>query len=67
MIVKGGIFTKNGLMSSLDLVLSQEKGEEWRGNLNALKELAQEAVGPEGSSTKNFKAILDLACRKVQA
>ncbi|XP_022746913.1 anthocyanidin 3-O-glucosyltransferase 2-like [Durio zibethinus] len=62
-IVKGGIFTKNGLISSLDLVLSQEKGKKMRENLKAIMELAQRAVGPEGSSTENFKALLDLVSR----
>ncbi|XWS57350.1 hypothetical protein CRYUN_Cryun09bG0166900 [Craigia yunnanensis] len=59
-IVKGGIFTKNGIMSSLDLVLAQEKGKEMRENLREVKELAQTAVGPKGRSTENFKALLDL-------
>ncbi|XP_021300497.1 anthocyanidin 3-O-glucosyltransferase 2-like, partial [Herrania umbratica] len=59
-IVKSGIFTKNGLMSSLDLVLAQEKGKKMRETLREIKEVAQRAVGPKGSSTQNFKALLDL-------
>ncbi|OMO62232.1 UDP-glucuronosyl/UDP-glucosyltransferase [Corchorus olitorius] len=66
-IVKGGIFTKNGIMSCLDLVLAQEKGKQMRENLKALKELAQGAVGPQGSSARNFKALLDLICSKTSA
>ncbi|XVF30439.1 hypothetical protein REPUB_Repub16aG0057600 [Reevesia pubescens] len=58
--VKDGIFTKNGVMSCLDLVLAQEKGKKMRENLKAIKEIAQRAVEPEGSSTENFKALLDL-------
>ena len=59
-IVKGGIFTKNGITSSLDLVLAQEKGKKMKEKLREVKELAQRAVGPKGSSTENFKALLDL-------
>ncbi|OMO98379.1 UDP-glucuronosyl/UDP-glucosyltransferase [Corchorus capsularis] len=66
-IVKGGIFTKNGIMSCLDLVLAQEKGKQMRENLKALKELAHAAVGPQGSSTRNFKALLDLISSKTSA
>ncbi|XP_017977055.1 PREDICTED: anthocyanidin 3-O-glucosyltransferase 2 [Theobroma cacao] len=61
-IVEGGIFTKKCVTSCLDLVLAQEKGKKMRENLKALKELAHRAVGPEGSSTKNFKALLDFVC-----
>ncbi|XWS58764.1 hypothetical protein CRYUN_Cryun08bG0062100 [Craigia yunnanensis] len=44
-------------------VLAQEKGKKMRENLKAVKELAQRAVAPEGSSTENFKALLDLVTR----
>ncbi|OMO98378.1 UDP-glucuronosyl/UDP-glucosyltransferase [Corchorus capsularis] len=66
-IVKGGIFTNNGIISCLDLVLAQEKGKQMRQNLKALKELAHAAVGPQGSTTRNFKQLLDLICTKTSA
>ncbi|KAK8507888.1 hypothetical protein V6N13_140629 [Hibiscus sabdariffa] len=59
-VVKGGIFTKNDTMNCLDMALAQEKGSKWRKNLKAIKEMALTAVGPQGSSAKNFKALLDL-------
>lgn len=58
--VENGVLTKNGIMSSLDLVLAQVKGKKMRENLRQVKEVAQRAVGPKGSSTENFKALLDL-------
>ncbi|XVF30441.1 hypothetical protein REPUB_Repub16aG0057800 [Reevesia pubescens] len=66
-IIKGGIFTKNGIISSLDLVLAQEKGKKMRENLKEVKEVAQRAVGPKGSSTQNFKKLLDLVCSQNYA
>ncbi|GMI84555.1 UDP-glucosyl transferase 78D3 [Hibiscus trionum] len=59
-VVKGGIFTKNDIMNCLDMALAQENGRKWRKNLKAIKEMALTAVGPQGSSAKNFKALLDL-------
>nr|ARA67360.1 UDP-glucose flavonoid 3-O-glucosyltransferase [Paeonia delavayi] len=61
--IDGEMFTKNGLISSLDLVLSQEKGKKMRGHIRGLKGLAEKAVGPQGSSTKNLKTLLSLVSR----
>ncbi|XP_062119753.1 anthocyanidin 3-O-glucosyltransferase 7-like isoform X2 [Humulus lupulus] len=58
--IDGGVFTKQGMESCLDVVLSQEKGKKMRENLKVLKELATKAVGPSGSSTENFKQLLHL-------
>ncbi|GMN44194.1 hypothetical protein TIFTF001_013387 [Ficus carica] len=58
--VDGGAFTKEGLENCLDLVLRQERGKRMRDKINSLKELANEAVGPRGSSSDNFKLLLDV-------
>lgn len=58
--VEGGVFTKNGTLKSLDLLLSQERGNEMRKKIITLKQLAQQAVEPQGSSTVNFKSLLDV-------
>lgn len=58
-----GVFTKSGLMSSFDQILSQEKGKRMRENLRALRETADRAVGPNGSSTENFKTLVDLVSK----
>ncbi|XVF41656.1 hypothetical protein PTKIN_Ptkin01aG0297500 [Pterospermum kingtungense] len=65
-MAKSGVFTRNEIMSSLDLVLAQEKGKKMK-NLRQVKQDAQRAVGPEGSSTENFKALLDLVSRQNYA
>lgn len=61
--VEDGIFTKKGVMSSLDLVLFQEKGNKMREKMKALKKLAEEAVRPTGGSTGNFKSLLLVVSR----
>lgn len=58
--VEGGVFTKNGVINSLDQILSQEKGKKMRESIGALKELAKRATGPKGSSTNNFTALSNL-------
>lgn len=58
--VEGGVFTKNGMLKSLDLLLSQERGNKMREKMITLKQLAQQAVAPRGSSTVNFKSLLDV-------
>lgn len=59
--VEGGVFTREAMEHCLDMVLSQEKGERMREKIKLLKKLATEAVGPSGSSTENFKLLLDVA------
>ncbi|KAF4380287.1 hypothetical protein F8388_024580 [Cannabis sativa] len=58
--IEGGVFTKQGMKVCLDVVLCQEKGKKMRENIQVLKEVAIEAVGIGGSSTKNFKELLHL-------
>lgn len=58
--VEGGVFTKSGTMSALELVLSQEKGKELREQIGKYKEFALNAVGPKGRSTQNLNTLLEL-------
>ncbi|KAH7859798.1 hypothetical protein Vadar_005586 [Vaccinium darrowii] len=58
--VEGGVFTKSGTMSALELVLSQEKGKELREQTGKYKEFALKAVGPKGRSTQNLNTLLEL-------
>lgn len=58
--VEGGIFTKNGMINALDVVMCSEKGTEIRKNVGVLREQLLQTVGPNGSSTKNFKAFAEL-------
>ncbi|KAL5769650.1 hypothetical protein ACOSP7_013804 [Xanthoceras sorbifolium] len=65
--VEGGIITKNGLLRSLDLILWHEKGKKMRENVRKFKKLAEKAIGPRGSSTENFKALVDIVSRSKDA
>lgn len=56
----GGICTKEGLLSSLDLILCQEKGIKIREKVTKLKQLCQNAIGPGGSSMQNLDALVDM-------
>ncbi|OIT34016.1 PREDICTED: anthocyanidin 3-O-glucosyltransferase-like [Nicotiana attenuata] len=58
--IEGGSFTKSGTMSALDAFFSEDKGKVLRQNVEGLKEKALEAVKSDGSSTKNFKNLMEL-------
>nr|AJW28718.1 UDP-glucosyltransferase [Fragaria vesca subsp. vesca] len=58
--LEGGVFTKNGMLKSLDMLLSQDEGTKMRNKINTLKQLAQQAVEPKGSSTRNFESLLEM-------
>ncbi|KAA8522774.1 hypothetical protein F0562_009197 [Nyssa sinensis] len=58
--VDGGVFTKGGTINALDLLLLNEKGKKMRENIGVLKGNAIKAVGFNGSSTENFKTLLEL-------
>nr|BAA89008.1 anthocyanidin 3-O-glucosyltransferase [Petunia x hybrida] len=64
--IEGGSFTKIGTISALDTFFSEEKGKVLRENVKGLKERALEAVKPDGSSSKNFKDLVELVkCHKL--
>ncbi|CAI9098564.1 OLC1v1035234C1 [Oldenlandia corymbosa var. corymbosa] len=56
--VKDGVFTKNGTLNALELVLNGEKGKELKENVQLIKGLAIDAVKPNGSSMRNFQELL---------
>lgn len=63
--IEGGSFTKSGTISALGTFFIEEKGKVLRQNVEGLKERALEAVKPNGSSTENFKVLVDLVkCHK---
>ncbi|KAF8408717.1 hypothetical protein HHK36_004782 [Tetracentron sinense] len=61
--IEGGVFTRDGTMRILNLILSGEKGKKMREKLGVLKELMGKAVGPQGSSSKNFKTLLEIVSK----
>ncbi|KDO62443.1 hypothetical protein CISIN_1g0128931mg, partial [Citrus sinensis] len=56
----GEKFTKDETVNALKQVLSSEEGKRMRENVGALKKLAFKAVESDGSSTKNFKALVEV-------
>ncbi|CAI9098567.1 OLC1v1035238C1 [Oldenlandia corymbosa var. corymbosa] len=61
MRVKDGVFTKNGTINAIKLILDGEKeGKEIKENVKLLKGLATDAVKlPNGSSARNFQELLE--------
>lgn len=58
--IEGGSFTKDATTLALELVLSSEKGKKLKEQILTYKELALEAVGPNGNSTKNFEILIEM-------
>ncbi|KAI3909615.1 hypothetical protein MKW98_014032 [Papaver atlanticum] len=57
--IKNGVFTKDGTLECLDMIFSEEK---FREKVGALRGFAKHAVGPNGSSTKNFNTLAEIVC-----
>ncbi|KAL5727314.1 hypothetical protein ACHQM5_000524 [Ranunculus cassubicifolius] len=64
--VDDGVFTKDGTVKALDLILCKKEGEKIKGNVAALKEKAKQAVGPTGSTSNNFKRFLEIVTNSPQ-
>ncbi|XP_042976799.1 anthocyanidin 3-O-glucosyltransferase 7-like [Carya illinoinensis] len=59
--VEGGVFTKKGMVKSLELVLGHDQhGRRMREKIRDLKELVVKAAGPDGIASKDFKTLLEL-------
>ena len=58
--VEGGVFTKDGLMKSLDLILMQEEGKKARENASKMKKTLQDVAKPDGKAAHDFKALVEL-------
>ncbi|KAL7224625.1 hypothetical protein ACSBR1_025986 [Camellia fascicularis] len=58
--VEGGVFTKNGTVNALELVLLHEKGRKLKAQIGHFKELALKSIGPNGSSSQNFNTLLEV-------
>ncbi|KAM3732010.1 hypothetical protein ACB098_11G027800 [Castanea mollissima] len=58
--VEGGVFTKNGMLKSLELVLGHEQERRMRENIKELTELVVKAAGPDGIASKDFKTLVEV-------
>ncbi|KAJ0031511.1 hypothetical protein Pint_14200 [Pistacia integerrima] len=57
-------FTKDGTMKALRAILTTEEGKIMREKVGVLKQLALKAIESEGSSTANFKALVEIVKSK---
>ncbi|KAK7328082.1 hypothetical protein VNO77_22178 [Canavalia gladiata] len=58
--VEGGVFTKDGLPKSLNLILVQEEGKKMKENVMQLKKTVLDAAGPQGSAAQDFQTLVEL-------
>ncbi|XP_059636261.1 flavonol 3-O-glucosyltransferase F3GT2-like [Cornus florida] len=58
--IEGGVFTKSGMVNALHIIFSDARGKKMRENIGVLKENAKKAVGTNGSSTDNFKSLVEI-------
>ncbi|KAI3423792.1 Glycosyltransferase, partial [Psidium guajava] len=58
--VEGGALTEEATADALERVLAGKEGKQMRERAGALKEMALKAVEPQGSSTRNFKALVEI-------
>lgn len=58
--VGDGVFTKDETEKALGNILRSEQGKQMKANVEALKDKAKQAVGPDGSTTKNFNTLVEM-------
>ncbi|KAJ6409918.1 hypothetical protein OIU84_009415 [Salix udensis] len=57
--IDGGIFTKTGVLKSLDLILESEQGRGIRSRAQDLKELVLKASSPGGRASQDLKTLVE--------
>ncbi|XP_043695718.1 anthocyanidin 3-O-glucosyltransferase 7-like [Telopea speciosissima] len=58
--IDNGIFTKDGVIKGLELLLFNEEGKKMKEKAHGLQELAKRAIEIDGSTTRNFQTLLQL-------
>nr|A0A2Z5CVA1.1 RecName: Full=Myricetin 3-O-rhamnosyltransferase UGT77B2; AltName: Full=UDP-glucosyltransferase 1; Short=CcUGT1 [Crocosmia x crocosmiiflora]AXB26715.1 myricetin-3O-rhamnosyltransferase [Crocosmia x crocosmiiflora] len=58
--LRGEKVTKEEVVRSMEIVMMGEEGRRMRERIGNLREKAAEAVGPGGSSSENFKSVLEM-------
>lgn len=61
--LEGGAFTNEGAANALELIMSSEKRKEIREKAEAFREPAVKAVAPNGSSSENFKTLVEVVIK----
>ncbi|XP_043694596.1 anthocyanidin 3-O-glucosyltransferase 7-like [Telopea speciosissima] len=55
--IDNGVFTKDGVIKGLELILFNEEGKKMMEKVQAFRKLAEKAIESDGSSTMSFKAL----------
>ncbi|RWV82549.1 hypothetical protein GW17_00055946 [Ensete ventricosum] len=63
---EGEVMTKDGVLKALDTLLRGEEGKRLRARAAELKVIANRAVAPGGTSTKNFASLLDFLLPEIK-
>ncbi|KAL6539636.1 hypothetical protein OROHE_011407 [Orobanche hederae] len=63
--VEGDVFTRAGTGKALEAVLSGGEGKKMRENIGRLRECGSVAVADNGSSTENFKLLVDIVTSRA--
>lgn len=58
----GRAITREGIARALNVVMKEEEGKRMRERVGVLKESAEKAFGFGGSSSENFKRLVDIVC-----
>jgi hypothetical protein len=58
--IEGGVFTKNGLVKSLNLILVKEEGKKMREKAQTVKRTVLDAAGPHGKAAQDFKTLVEI-------
>ncbi|KAL5709178.1 hypothetical protein ACHQM5_019896 [Ranunculus cassubicifolius] len=61
--VGDGVFTKEGTVKALDLILCKKEGKIIKDKATTLKEQAKQAVAPTGSTSNNFRRLLEIVTK----
>lgn len=62
-IIEGRVFSKNGLLKSLNLILVQEEGKKIRDNALKVKKTVHYSARPEGKASQDFKTLVEIISR----
>lgn len=58
--VENGVFTKNGMVKALNIVLASEDGRVMRRKMREFQGSAMQADAPWGTSRQNFRTLVEI-------
>lgn len=58
--VEGGVFTKSGLLKSLEVIFGDHQGKEIKRNAQALKEVVLKAAEPNGIAARDLQILRNM-------